>query len=323
MQLIIILLTIVGIMTLLSGIIVFFGSSKADRARSAWYLATTIFVTLWMFMLSAFLNASTSDTAIVGIFVSLGLVSSLMLDAAFLGYAVWNRRFGKLASLIFLALGIVISGAILIDPAAMYSEVTLSATGNTVTLSITPLYISYIIYFMILVPIISLSFLQQFLKARSHRKRLGNLAVLVIFSLASLVILIVNLIMPLIVNNWSMIWLGPLAASLVVLTIYYVILRYQALNLSLIWLKVFSYIVVVASIAIIYIIIFSVIFAALFRGSTPSIEVILLNFIMISIFIALLPAMTSLTKLIRKLILEQHPQHQNKLYDKEARKKHE
>ena len=55
-------------------------------------------------------------------------------------------------------------------------------------------------------------------------------------------------------------------------------------------------------------VIFSVVFAGLFRGSTPSTEVIILNFIMIVIFIALMPAMNELSNFIRSLISGQpHP----------------
>ena len=56
-------------------------------------------------------------------------------------------------------------------------------------------------------------------------------------------------------------------------------------------------------------IIFSVIFAALFRGSTPSIEVIILNFIMIVIFISLMPALNQFTNSVRSLISNQKPNH--------------
>ena len=49
-------------------------------------------------------------------------------------------------------------------------------------------------------------------------------------------------------------------------------------------------------------VIFSVIFAALFRGSPPSTEVIILNFIMIVIFLLLMPAINELLVSIRSLI---------------------
>ena len=74
------------------------------------------------------------------------------------------------------------------------------------------------------------------------------------------------------------------------------------LNLSSIWLRVFSYVIVIASLAIIYMVLFSIVFAALFRGSTPSTEVIVLNFIMILIFISLIPAMSSSLNYIKYLI---------------------
>ena len=68
------------------------------------------------------------------------------------------------------------------------------------------------------------------------------------------------------------------------------------------WIKIFSYIVIIASIAIVYMVIFSAIFAALFRGSTPSTEVIILNFIMIMVFLLLMPAMTEVMNFVRSLI---------------------
>ena len=57
--------------------------------------------------------------------------------------------------------------------------------------------------------------------------------------------------------------------------------------------------------------IFAIIFAALFRGSPPSTEVIILNFIMILVFIALMPAMNEFIKFIRTLIgqSDQHKSH--------------
>ena len=53
-------------------------------------------------------------------------------------------------------------------------------------------------------------------------------------------------------------------------------------------------------------IVFSIVFAALFRGSTPSVEVIVLNFIMILFFIALIPVLNGLTAYIKNLISGQN-----------------
>lgn len=301
MQLIVILLTTVSVLTFLSGAIVFFGSTKKDRIRSAWYFLAAIFATVWMASISFFMVASPTATETINWHVNWTFISAIFLDAAFLGYGSWHKNYGKPATLLFCLLGAIISGAILISPESLYSEVVLSKMGNTVTMNIGPLYFCYIGYFGAIVPAIIAAFLSQFLKTRSERKRGGDIITMASFGISSTLVLIFNLIMPLF-NNWSLIWIGPLALAVTIIAVYYTILRYHMLNLSSIWLRVFSYVVIVASMAIVYMIIFSVIFAALFRGSAPSTEVIILNFIMIVIVIALVPAINSMMNYIKSLI---------------------
>lgn len=301
MQLIVILLATVSILTLLSGIIVLFGSSKGDRIRSAWYAAAAIFATVWMASIATFMVASPKSAATVGWHVNWTFISAIFIDVAFLGYGAWNKKYGKIATLVFLVIGTIISGAILISPSSLYSDVILTNTGNSVVMRIAPLYFTYIGFFGAIVPAIIAVFFHQFIKTRSKRKRGGDIITMISFGVSSTLVLIFNLILPLL-GNWKLIWVGPLALAVTILGVYYTILRYRMLNLVSIWLRLFSYIVVIASIAIIYMIIFSVIFAALFRGSTPSTEVIVLNFVMILIFIALMPAMTGLMSFIKSLI---------------------
>ena len=301
MQLIVILLTTVSVLTFLSGAIVFFGSTKKDRIRSAWYFLAAIFATVWMTSISFFMIAPTTAVETINWHVNWTFISAIFLDAAFLGYGAWSKKYGKPITLLFCLLGIIISGAILISPESLYTEVTLSKLGNTVTMNMAPLYFAYIGFFGAIVPVIIMVFLNQFIKARSERKRGGDIITMASFGISSTLVLIFNLILPLF-NNWSLIWIGPLALAVTILAVYYTILRYRMLNLSSIWLRVFSYTVMVASMAIVYMIIFSVIFAALFRGSAPSTEVIILNFIMIVIVIALVPAINGLMDYIKSLI---------------------
>lgn len=169
------------------------------------------------------------------------------------------------------------------------------------------LYCAYIGFFCAIVPAIIIALFRQYIKTHSARKKSGDLVIVGSFGISSTLVLVANLILPLF-GNWSMIWLGPLALAVTIIAFYYTILRYHSLNLSSIWLKVFSYIVIITSIAIIYMVIFSIIFAALFRGSTPSAEVIILNFIMIVIFLLLMPAMGELLTFIRSLISNQNTQ---------------
>ncbi len=304
MQLIVILLATVAILTFLSGAIVFFGSSKGDRVRSAWYFTAAIFATAWMSSIALFLVAKPDSADTIIWHVNWTFVSAVFLDAAFLGYGAWSKRYGKIATTIFWIFGLVVGISILLNPGALYSDIVLSNTGNSVVLNTSPLYFAYIAFFATIVPAIIAVFFHQFLKSRSKRKKGGDIITMTSFGASSTVVLIVNLILPLL-GNWGLIWLGPLALAMTILGVYYTILRYRMLNLSSIWLRIFSYIVIISSIAIVYMVIFSVIFAALFRGSTPSTEVIILNFIMILIFIALMPAMNGLMIFIRSLMVGQ------------------
>lgn len=305
MHLIIMLLVTVSVLTFLSGAIVFFGSSKGDRARSAWFFLAAIFATAWMASISVFLVAKPSWADIIDWHVKWTFVSAIILDSAFLGYIAWHEKYGQIITCLFALAGLTISALIFVKPELLYSGVTLVGTGNSVNMNIGPLYFAYIGFFGAIVPAIVITLLKQFVKTKSSRKRGGDLVIMGAFAASSTIVLITNLILPLF-DNWGMVWLGPLALAVTIISFYYTILRYRSLNLSSIWLKVFSYTVITASIAIIYMVIFSIVFAALFRGSTPSTEVIILNFIMILIFILLMPAMNELSNFIRSLISNQN-----------------
>ena len=304
MQLIVILLATVSVLTLLSGAIVFFGSTKGDRVRSAWFFLAAIAATAWMTSISFFLTAEPTAIETIDWHVKWTFVSAIIIDVAFLGYIAWHEKYGKALTFFFLIFGTIISTLIFYQPHLLYSAVVLSKVGNSVTMNIGPLYFMYIAFFATIVPAIIITLLKQYMSTRSDRKKGGDLTIMISFGLSSTVVLIANLILPLF-GNWSAIWLGPLALAATIIGFYYTILRYRSLNLASVWLKIFSYIVIIASLAIIYMLIFSVIFAALFRGSTPSTEVIVLNFIMILIFLLLMPAMNQLITFIRSLIMNQ------------------
>ena len=301
MHLILILLVIVSFLTFLSGVIVFFGASKGDRIRSAWYFFAALLATIWMGSIGAFLVATPESSGTIGWHVNWVFISAIFIDTAFLGYSAWKRKGGKAITLLFFTLGLIISTAIAINPNLLYSEIILSNTGNKIIMRFELLYFLYIGFFCLIVPVIAGVFLKQFFKTRSENKRHGDLATMISFGVSSIIVVVFDLVLPFF-GRWGLVWLGPLALAATIIGVYYTILRYHMLNLASIWLRIFSYIVVLSSIAMVYMIIFSVIFAALFRGSTPSTEVIVLNFIMILIFLSLMPAMNGLLVFIRSLI---------------------
>ena len=300
MQLIAILLITVSILTFLSGLAVFFGASKGDRARSAWFFAATVFATIWMVSISLFLIATPAWQEQLTAIVDLTYISAIFIDIALLGYISWRKKYGKIATLTFTILGAIFAIIFISNPSLLYTEIKLSSAGNSLTTNFTPFYFTYIAFFCALVPAVMLTLLKQILDSRSTRIRGGDLVLLIGFGISGSVSLVFNLILPL--WNWSLIWLGPLAISTTILAFYYTILRYRALNLTSRWLKLLSYIVLITSAAVLYMIIFYIVFLAMFRGASPSIEVIILNFIMVLFFLLLMPAMNELTVFVRSLI---------------------
>ena len=282
MQLIAILLITVSILTFLSGLAVLLGAKKGDRTRSAWFFASTIFAAIWTITIALFLNATPEWDGNLTLVVNLTYLSAIFIDIALLGYISWHKKYGKVATFTFLLLGLIFAGFFVMRPELLYTKVNLAATGNSLETNIGPFYFTYIAFFC---------------------TRGGDLTLLIGFGISGTVSLIFNLILPF--WTWSLVWLGPFAISATILAFYYTILRYRVLRLNSRWLKLLSYIVLITSAAVLYMIVFYLIFIAMFKGSTPSTDVIILNFIMVLFFLLLMPAMNELTSFIRSLITNQ------------------
>ena len=227
-------------------------------------------------------------------------LSAIFIDIALLGYIAWRYKAGRIATIFFLIAGIIFAGVFVANPSLLYTEVILSNTGNSLATNIGPFYFTYIGFFCALVPAVLISLLSQIFGSRSDRIKNGDIVLLVGFAISGTMSLIFNLILPL--WTWNYIWLGPLAISTTIIAFYYTILRYRALRLGSRWLKILSYIVLITSAAVLYMVVFYVIFLAMFHGSSPSIEVIILNFIMVLFFLLLMPATNELLTFIRSLI---------------------
>ena len=103
--------------------------------------------------------------------------------------------------------------------------------------------------------------------------------------------------------RYDLIWVGPLTIGLTILGFYFSILKYKMVSLNSSWLRVLSSIVIILSAFIVYLLIFHLVFSALFRVPNPSTQVLLLNFIMIAIVLVLVPAFSEISNLTRSLIM--------------------
>lgn len=304
MQLIVILLIIVSILTFLSGATVFFGAKKGERLRSFWFFVATIFAAIWTISICLFLRATPESNLNMVWHTNWTYISAIFIDIALLAYISWQEKYGRLLSLFFMIFGIILTGVFINNPSLLYKDIILTNSGNSLVTNIGPFYFIYIGFFGLLVPAVIITLLKQIISSSSIKKQGGDLVLLIGFAISGTTSLIFNLILPF--WRWDLVWLGPLAISTTIIAFYYSILRYRVLNLYSTWLKILSYIVIITSLAVIYMVIFSIVFAAMFRGATPSTEVIILNFIMILIVLLLLPATNELGMFIRSLISNQH-----------------
>ena len=82
----------VGLGILLSGLAVFLGASKADKIRSAWFFAATIFATIWTIAISLFLIATPNWNGALTLIVDMTYISAIFIDIALLGYISFYFR---------------------------------------------------------------------------------------------------------------------------------------------------------------------------------------------------------------------------------------
>ena len=301
MQIVNILLNIVAVLALVAGATTFFGANKGDRARSAWFFAATVFSALWIFSVLTFQAARPGfDMDLIMYPACFCYISVLFTDVALLGYITWQRRSGKIATLMLTVLSFIFSCVVLIWPKLFQSEIIVTESINSIVFNMGPMYVIYVALACILTTAVFYTLTQQRKRSKSSRTKNGSTVLLVGFAISSLVTLVADLVITF--WDWSYSWLGPLAISATIIAFYYSILRYRVLKLGSRWMRFLSFVVIIASVAIIYMVVFYIVFLAMFRGSNPSTEVIVLNFIMVFFFLLLMPAINETTAFMRSLI---------------------
>lgn len=299
MQLITILLVVVSVLIILSGISILAGSNKKERIPAIWFLLSAIGATVWAVSVGMFLSLSEASTS-ANNWVKIIFIGSILMMIALCGYVSWSKKLGKILTSLFALFGAGLIALVLVNPNFFFEATNLSRTGNTVTFAKT-------IYLWLYGGLISSStfvtvifLILKILKTRKKSLRNGYIVFLIGLSINSMFSLIFDLILPM-SGNCSLMWLGPLAIGITMLAFYYAILRYRLLSLSSSWMRILSYVILMTSGAVLYMVIFYIVFSALFRNATPSPEVILLNFVMVLILLLSMPAINEISAFARSL----------------------
>ena len=300
MQFTTILLIAAAILTFLSGVAVFAGVTRDERAQGAWFFVMTLGTAAWAVGIGMFLALPTNATDVAPWALFTLYVGAMVMLSAFVGYVGWGYKTGRVLTVLYCLVGVGLAGALLYDPSILYSSITLSETGNSIKIVEGWFYWAYIAFCMV-TALSMLGFtLYRLLHAKKRSERAGMAVLMIGTSIAGVVLSIFDMLLPL--ERYDLIWVGPLATSLNILCFYYAILRFRIMTLVTGWLKILSYIIIMMSGAIIYMIAFFAIFTALFHIPSPSSSVLILNFIMVVVMLLLIPVISEISAFVRSLI---------------------
>lgn len=302
MQLTTLLLIVVSILTALSGIAVISGAHKGDRAQAFLFFFTTLAALGWAIGVGIFLSLPESTSPdITRAIIATYYISAPVMCWGLMAYTCHKYRLGQIGMIILGIICAIFIGIIIISPSCLYSGFDLNPiTGNTVYLNQGIFYILYGIYHFVAVGLYMVGLLYAAHTAKTSRVKNANLMVFIGFTITGILALVFNFILPYF-GKYDTVWVGILAMSVAWIFHYYAILRYRLLNLSSPWLKGFSHIIVMSLAAITYLVIFFIIFAALFKVPAPSAQVIFLNVLMIIAVMLLFPALNELSTFVDSL----------------------
>lgn len=300
MSLISLLVIAVSVLAVMCGLLAVVGSSKADRKRMFWFLGTMVFGTVWGVSIAAFLalepqHASVAPGLVAGIYVG----GALMMQSL-LGFGAWKSPIGKVLFGVSLAYVVFLFTMLWQDPSIMFGPITISNQGNSVELINAWPYWSYGAFFAIDTSIVWLFLFQRIRKTRIKRIRQGDTIFLIGLATTGVLAGLFDVILPPI--RYDLIWVGPLALSTTAIAFYYALLRFRTVSMDSHWLRVLSSVVLTICGVVVYMLLFYIVFTALFKIPNPSTSVLVLNFLMIVIVLLLMPVLSEIKASINSLI---------------------
>ena len=301
MQLIRVLLIAAIIVVILSGISIFFGSRKQEKRSSIYFLLATLGAALWTIAIAIALKMPGASSEFVHITVTCIIAGVTLCDIGLLAFLSWRHKGGKSLTFIFTLFGALLVGLLAYDSSLFYNSYDLSQEYVQIFINYSWYYFILIAYFF-LISITFSSFLLKRIKETTNSSLKTGLKVFYVgLSIGGILALIFDLI--LITSLPNLIWIGPMATIISIMSFYYSVVKFRTLNISARWMKLMSYVILTVTAVIIYLLVFYIVFTTLFRTPNPSVEVLILNGIMALFLIAIMPALSELTNFMKASFL--------------------
>lgn len=299
-----ILLIATAVLVASTGLITWDGASKADRGRMTWFFVSTIGTMVWSLSIAGFLGApeTISDggikTVIYGIYLA-----PLIAVPTILGYGAWKFKTGKIITVLFLILAAILGTVWVQSPELWMESLTLSAVnGNSLTIVKGWAYVIYTLFFTACFVACIVTLFYRVKHTKNKRVRVGDKIFAFAMLGASGFIGLFDVILPYL-GNYQLIWVGPIAMTVVTLLFFYSVLKYRIVSVEVRWMKIMAYAVVMTSGVIVYMLLFYIIFTVLFKIPNPSTSVLVLNFLMIVIVLLLMPVINELIVAVKSMIM--------------------
>lgn len=257
MQLIRALLIAAIIIVLLSGISVFFGSRKQDRKAAKFFLLATISIALWTIAIMIALDMPNTSSEFVHFIVTCIIGSITLCDVSMLAFLSSGYRGGKTLTTLFAVGGAILVALLAYDSSLFYSSYDLS--NGYVQLFTEQSWHFYVLiaYFFL----ISITFSSYLLRRIEGTKDLGLKRGLKLYflglSASGILALLFDLLF--LTSLPNLVWIGPLAMVISIVTFYFSVVKYRTLDISSKWLKAMSTVILVGTAVIIYLVVFYIV----------------------------------------------------------------
>ncbi len=301
MNLITILLIATAFLTLLTGLSILCGATKTSRSQAVWFFIATLGSAIWSGAIAAFLSLTNANLETIHFIVVSIIFGITLTDVALLGYTCWaTEKHGKIITIIFGVIGSVFPILLAINPSFFYSDVTFGQEYNIIHTVKGVYFFSMLVYFTAIFTAYS-NFITKYAKRLKNKNAKTGLKIFKTgLGISGILALVFDLILLDIKPQFS--WIGPMAISISIITFYYSVIKYKIISVSGKWMEILSYILLIAAGIVLYAVIFYAIFTSIFRVSSPSPEILLLNFIMLVVVLCLMPAISEILSVIKSYL---------------------
>lgn len=301
MSLVSILTYVTAILAFLAGLCALLGSPKSDHSRVVWFFGATVSAAIWGISIALFMALTPETEAKWLVPVAAGVyLGGAMLGVTVLGFGAWKYAWGKLLTVVSVVFYAILMTLALQDHSIFFSGHVIGVEGNSLQIVNSWPYWLYVAFLMIDNMVAWAALLIHAKHARQKKVRYSDYAILAGFGISGTISCFFDAILP--ISNYSLIWVGPVGVGLAILSIYYAMLRYRTIPVDSRWLKVMSSVVLICSGVMAYMMIFYIIFTALFKIPNPSTSILVLNFIMIVIVLLLMPVLNEMSAQVRSMI---------------------